>query len=171
MDARKAFEEAYLAHKDRLLTLATALTGDRSAGEDVVHDVFASLIEEPWRLGNRKKLFAFLAVCTRNRALDNRRKRGREARLGGAQRAQRPNTAPDDPVQQVAEREENEALLAMVSRLPGDLREAVTLRIWGQLTFAQIAELYGITKSTAHARYRQALEELRIKLVKGDRNE
>lgn len=166
MDARKAFEEAYLAHKDRLLTLALALTGDRSTAEDVVHDVFASLIKQSWRLSHRNSLFAFLAVCTRNRAYDLYRKTKRENLRPVKIPTLQHDEARGDPAEQLAQSEEKEALLGLVSGLPQGLREVLSLRIWGGLTFEEIARLQETTKSTAHTRYRQALEKLRIEFAK-----
>ena len=168
MDLRKAFEEAYLAHKDRLLTLALALTGDRNTAEDVVHDVFASLIKECPRLRHRNSLFAFLAVCARNRAYDLYRKATRE-NLRPAETPTLGRGAPrNDPAEQVARNEEKEALLGSVTRLPHRLREVLSLRIWGGLTFEEIARLQKTTRSTAHARYRQALDKLRMEFTKGE---
>ena len=167
MNARKAFEEAYLVHKDRLLTLAMGLTGERSLAEDVVHDVFASLIEEPGRLRDGKNILGFLAVCTRNRAYDLSRKRKRmEGHATGISASLR-NGVDNDPVEQAALGEEQQALLGAVSRLSGDLREVVSLRVWGELTFEEIAGLQGTSKSTAHARYRGGLQKLRIEFAKG----
>lgn len=167
MDDRMAFEQAYIAHKDRLLTLSMVLTGDRSAAEDVVHDVFARLIQEPRRLRDESGLPAFLTVCTRNRALDGRRRKGRETVLAGSEAMRHENPDSHNPAEQAARAEEHEILLGMVSTLPDSQREVLTLRMWGELTFEEIAGLQGTTKSTAHARYRQALAELRARLGKG----
>ncbi|GAB4157886.1 MAG: hypothetical protein Tsb009_35040 [Planctomycetaceae bacterium] len=45
-------------------------------------------------------------------------------------------------------------------------REIIVARIWGGLTFDQLAELMEISPSTAHRRYEQALKVLRRKLGK-----
>jgi RNA polymerase sigma-70 factor (ECF subfamily) len=45
--------------------------------------------------------------------------------------------------------------------LPDNYREVLTLKIWGGLTFAEIAETLGISANTAASRYRYALTELR----------
>lgn len=52
-----------------------------------------------------------------------------------------------------------------VSRLPDMHREVITLKIWGDLTFAEIAGALGIPANTAASRYRYGLAELR-KLTK-----
>ena len=162
-DDRKAFEEAYTAHKDRLLTLAAALTGDRSTAEDVVHDVFASLIKEPKRLRDNPRLPAFLAVCVRNRAFDLHRRNSRQKLHIEMRAAQEAEAAGHNPEEQPAWSEERDALLGLVPQLPDNLRELLCLRVGGDLTFQQIAAVQGTTRSTAHARYRQALAELRTR--------
>jgi RNA polymerase sigma-70 factor (ECF subfamily) len=40
-------------------------------------------------------------------------------------------------------------------------REVVILKVWGELTFAEIAEALDIPANTAASRYRYGLEELR----------
>ena len=45
--------------------------------------------------------------------------------------------------------------------LPTHLREVVTLKIWGKLTFRQIANALDLPPATAASRYRYALEHLR----------
>lgn len=47
-----------------------------------------------------------------------------------------------------------------VQNLSPKLREVVTLKIWGGLTFAGIAESLEISQNTAASRYRYALEQL-----------
>jgi RNA polymerase sigma-70 factor (ECF subfamily) len=45
-----------------------------------------------------------------------------------------------------------------------ELREVVVLRIWGDLTFAEIAEIMQLGVSTVHDRYQSALGQLRSAL-------
>lgn len=167
---RAAFEKAYITHKDRLLTLAAAFTGDRSAAEDVVHDVFASLMRETWRLRDGSNICAYLTVCVRNRAVDLHRKKERHVRHLDQPSGRRPHNATADPAVQAAQDEEAEVILQMVSKLPEQLRQVLSLRIWGELSFQEIAGVEKTTKSTAHARYRQALEKLRRKIIGGTQN-
>ncbi|BDS05680.1 hypothetical protein NT6N_07200 [Oceaniferula spumae] len=62
------------------------------------------------------------------------------------------------------EDEESELLREAVDSLGEKLREVVTLKIWGDLTFKQIAESMAISANTAASRYRYALEQLERKL-------
>lgn len=55
----------------------------------------------------------------------------------------------------------NVELEAAVQVLPAHLREVVLLKIWGNLTFREIAETLGLPQATAASRYRYALANLR----------
>lgn len=50
---------------------------------------------------------------------------------------------------------------AAMEQLPVDQREVLTLKIWGDLTFREIAETVGVSLNTVASRYRYALETLR----------
>jgi RNA polymerase sigma-70 factor (ECF subfamily) len=52
-----------------------------------------------------------------------------------------------------------------LQRLPTEQREVLVLRIWGELTFAQIAEALSQNINTVAARYRYGLEALRKSLT------
>ena len=53
-------------------------------------------------------------------------------------------------------------LLATAMRaLSAPYREVLTLKIWGGLTFEQIAQTIGVPMNTAASRYRYALQEIR----------
>lgn len=62
------------------------------------------------------------------------------------------------------EDEEARILRKAVHELSPKLREVMTLKIWGGLTFAAIAETLDISNNTAASRYRYALEALQEKL-------
>ena len=52
-----------------------------------------------------------------------------------------------------------------MTKLPQIYREVLTLKVWGDLTFAEIAQSLRIPPNTAASRYRYGLQELR-KLTK-----
>jgi RNA polymerase sigma-70 factor (ECF subfamily) len=59
-----------------------------------------------------------------------------------------------------------QAAASALSALALDLREVVVARLWGNLTFSQIAELTGTSLSTAQRRYEQGIRELQARLEK-----
>jgi RNA polymerase sigma-70 factor (ECF subfamily) len=58
-------------------------------------------------------------------------------------------------------RERNRLIEEAMLHLPQIYREVVTLKVWGELTFAEIAEALDIPANTAASRYRYGLTELR----------
>jgi RNA polymerase sigma-70 factor (ECF subfamily) len=45
--------------------------------------------------------------------------------------------------------------------LPVEQREVITLRVWGQMTFDELATTLGIPAKTAESRYRYGLSKLK----------
>jgi len=57
-------------------------------------------------------------------------------------------------------------LAAAVDRLPAEQRQVLVMKIWNELTFAEIATVLGISQNTAASRYRYALAALKKSLVR-----
>ena len=57
--------------------------------------------------------------------------------------------------------ESQQALVAAIDRLPHEQREVLVMKIWSELTFAEIATALGISHNTAASRYRYALNALK----------
>ena len=149
-------ESLYRQHGAALLLFASAITGERSRAQDALHHVFLKLIED----GNLRHALdkkAYLFACVRNAVLNEAKIRNRHTPLDAdsVRLTSAWFTPPDRDY--AAERNLRHAL----SILPGDQREVIVLHIWGELTFAQIADLLEISANTAASRYRYALAKLR----------
>lgn len=57
-----------------------------------------------------------------------------------------------------------ETVAVKLAELPFEQREAIVAKIWGELSFEEIAELLETSRSTAHRRYTEGIETLRKKL-------
>jgi RNA polymerase sigma-70 factor, ECF subfamily len=144
-------ETLYREHGSALLLFASAITGDRSRAQDMLHQVFVKLLEN----GNLRyavDVKAYLFACVRNAVLNDNKARQRDVPLEDDS----PWFAP--PNQDYAQ-ELN--LRRALGGLPGDQRQVIILHIWGELTFSQIAELLSISSNTVASRYRYALAKLR----------
>jgi len=64
--------------------------------------------------------------------------------------------------------ERQQRVEAALSELPVEQAEVVTLKIWGALTFAQIAEVTATSPGTVASRYRYAIERLRRTLTQSE---
>jgi RNA polymerase sigma-70 factor (ECF subfamily) len=154
-------EGLYRQYGAPLLLFAISICGERSRGQDAVHQVFLKLIETDG-LKNALDPKAYLFASVRNVVLNDHKHRRRDVAIDSEQLWFEP---PDRD--HAAEQNLRRALQS----LPDDQRQVVVLHIWGELTFAQAAEVLNISANTAASRYRYALTKLReAMLVKENSN-
>ena len=127
-----------------------------AAPEDVVQEAFLKLARQSQM---PRDVVAWLYRVVRNGAIDA----GRTAR-----RRQQHETASSRPVGWFLEREveglDAATAVAALERLPMEQRAIIVARLWGGLSFEQIAEVAGCSASTAFRRYAGALDALRQEL-------
>jgi len=149
----------YLKHKDYLITLAQALLNEKTAAEDVVHDVFVSFAQSINKFQLTGSLKGYLATCVANLARDRRRAfSGHTKRLDSGEPIV---SASCTPVQYLTEKEDLTLLRIALTKLPDEQREVVVLHLKGGLKFKEIADLQNVSISTVHSRYQYALNKLR----------
>ncbi len=138
----------------RYLLFARSQTRCEADARDLLQDALV----EVWRRASHQPPDDALVFKTlRRRAIDlgrriDRRERRERATLDWWQEpGDDPGTGPD----------RDAGLAQAVQALPAPLREVVLLKIWGGLTFREIAETLGVPLQTAASRYRYALDHLR----------
>jgi RNA polymerase sigma-70 factor, ECF subfamily len=141
-----------------LVLFARQWTRSAADAEDVVQEAFVKFWRRSHNIANRGLLYA----TVRSIALDFLRRDSRRAR--------RESTAMSDVDRVVVpafdvEDDSQRALVAAIDHLPAEQREVLTLKIWNELTFAEIGSALGISKNTAASRYRYALAALKKNLV------
>lgn len=127
-------------------------------------DLVQEAMVESWqqRSNGSPPPLALVFTIIRRRALDLAR---RENRRQKRETAAYESAGQDWFDSDVEDRERNRLLQFAMSSLPELQREVITLKLWGGLTFAEIARMLEIPADTAASRYRYGLEELR-KLTK-----
>jgi RNA polymerase sigma factor (sigma-70 family) len=155
-----AFRLIYEKYAGDLLTLAANLLNDKADAEDVVQDVFISFVQSVEKFRLRGSLKGYLATCVTNRSRDyiRRKKRRQSAAISDVQEVVSDEVSP---VKLVICSEELQKLSCAMTELPYEQREAIVLRLHGEMRFRQIAELQSISIKTAQSRYRYGLDKLR----------
>lgn len=152
-------EAAFAALYDRfgapLFGTAAALLNSREDAEDAVQEVFVGLVRARHTLARVGNLRAYLFAALRH-AVGRRSAARKRERVVSIDQAEALSTS--EPPQ---EGDQADRLESAVRELPAEQRELVALKINGGLTFAEIADLLGISPNTAASRYRYALEKLR----------
>jgi len=142
-------------HAPKLLLFARQKARSESDAQDLVQEA----IVECWRRnGVGPPSLPLVFTTIHRRAIDFARREDR--------RANREQVVAVDEVQAwfdtgVEDREFSRVIQRALAELPVEQREVITLKIWGELTFAEIGETLGIPANTAASRYRYGTSELR----------
>jgi RNA polymerase sigma-70 factor (ECF subfamily) len=144
----------------RLVRFAAALTRHHQDAEDAVQTALVRLAREPELLQRAACPWAYLLRMVRNEVF---------ALARGKHRVQVACNL-DDLVTRCsvdeAEREESyRAVWAALRTLPPEQAEVVVLKIWEEMTFAQIADILSISPNTAASRYQYAMSKLTKRLT------
>ena len=142
-------------HAPKLLLFARQQTPSEADAQDLVQEA----IVECWQKhGAGAPPLPQLFATIRRRAIDLARREGR--------RVHREQTVVGtetsiwfDPG--LEEAEFAQIMQSALAGLPPEQREVITLKIWGEMTFAEIAVALSIPANTAASRYRYGLAELR----------
>lgn len=153
-----AFQRIYEKYEGMLRTLAANLLYDKTTAEDIVQDVFLSLLQIINDLKLRSSLPGYLKTCVANKARDHGRKK-HPCILTDSDAEHL--ASPKDPLQLVQQSEALQKLGLAMNELPYEQREAIVLYLHGQMTFKAIAMLQQVSTKTAHCRYRAGLDGLR----------
>ncbi len=140
----------------RLLVCARLWTRSRADAEDVVQEAFVRYWRHQRQLGGDP--LPLLLTSVRRAAIDLSRSHSR--RLAREEQA---DLELDTSVFEPDER--SASVEAALRHLPSAQRAVLTLKVWGGLTFAQIAEQLDVPPDTAASRYRYALAALRKELA------
>ncbi|MEM1013497.1 MAG: sigma-70 family RNA polymerase sigma factor [Planctomycetota bacterium] len=154
-DAARQLDQAYADHAGACRSFATTFDADV---DDATHEAFVKLAR---RLANGDGLpdhpRAWLLAAVRSAAFDQARSRRRRQRREAF--AIPPTSVPDSPDPEV---------VAALWKLDERPRQAIVLRLWCDVGFAEVAVLLGCAASTAHDLYRRGLDDLRDLLPEHD---
>jgi RNA polymerase sigma-70 factor (ECF subfamily) len=170
--SREALTRIYEKYKADLLLLAMGLLNDKTAAEDVVHDVFLSFVRRLDEFRLTGSLKGYLLTCVANHA----RNWNKAERVRGRLQVSIPDTDPaiaksfglddagrsvEEPLETLVCNEQLEMLSGAMAELPFEQREALMLHLHGQMTFQAIGKARQISTNTAKSRYRYGIDRLR----------
>ncbi len=151
-----AFAELYDACADGLHLYLVARLGSREAAADVLQTAFLRAVKSRNRFRTVENPVAYLYEIGRNEA----------AREACRNRRIIVQALPDEEVladgnYACQQNDEVEMVGVALARLNAVDRETVELKIYGGLTFREIANIVGRPQATVATQYRRALESLR----------
>ena len=157
MNTEPIWKSWFARHGAKLLLFARQQSRRPDEAEDLLQEAFVRI----WRLyGHTGEVSPGLVYrAVRRLAID-------WARSIDRRQARENKVALDSPLSFSFERtleqdERKQALLRAVDRLPDQQKEVLILKIWGELTFDEIARTLDESLNTVASRYRYGLQKLR----------
>jgi RNA polymerase sigma factor (sigma-70 family) len=157
-DADLAFDALYRSSRDDVYAYVCGLLRDPAAAEEVTAAAFERAYRKRSRFDRRRgEPRAWIFGIARNAALDELRRRGRQAEL-----AAEPEDLAAAPAIESAEQSERRlALNAGLATLAPRDRELIALKFFAGLANAEIASVLGISESNAGTKLHRAVTKLR----------
>jgi len=154
-----ALRRIYEKYKDDLLALAIALSNDRAAAEDVLHDVFISFAQYAEKLRLRSSLKSYLSSCIANRVRNLKHAKSQQTvQLDLVENISKDCDRPD---RLAISAELCRRIEQAMAQLPYDQREVIILHLQSGMRFKAIAESQDVSINTIQSRYRYGLDKLR----------
>ncbi len=157
-EADLAFDRLYRSSRDDVYAYVASVVRDAAAAEDVTASAFERAYRKRSRFDpSRGEPRAWLFGIARNAALDELRRRGRQAEL-----AAEPADLAAAPTPEGAEASERRLIVSTaLSALEPRERELIALKFFAGLTNAEIAAVVGTGESNAGTRLHRAMTKLR----------
>ncbi|HMD44357.1 MAG TPA: sigma-70 family RNA polymerase sigma factor [Candidatus Acidoferrum sp.] len=152
-----AFTELYRRHQGPLFRFALRMTGNAWAAEEIVQDVFMTLVRNPKKYeAERGTVGAFLYGVARNRIMKHLERAPRDLQLpehGYDSYGALPQTIDlKTPAHSAELTERRERVRAAVMELPAEFREAVVLCLLEEMSYEDAARMLDCPIGTIRSR-------------------
>ncbi len=143
----------------RLVRFAVTITRNQHDAEDAVQATLVRVVGNAKLLSRAEAPWPYLLQMVRNESLLILRRKRRVSIVSNLT-----DLLTHRSVDEVEKEESYRAVWLAIRALPVEQSEVVVLKIWEELTFAQIAEVLGLPPATAASRYRYAMQKLASEL-------
>lgn len=150
------FEEVYATCFKQVYAYVFSLCGSRELTEEVTQETFFKALKNIDRFRGTCKISVWLCQIAKNTFVTIQRKR-RDVDVG---LQQAPSSCSEDVFSRVLSREEAYHLHKLLHTLEEPYKEVFSLRVFGELSFSEIAGLFEKSESWARVTYFRAKHKI-----------
>ncbi len=154
----EAFAELYDLYVKAIYAFLISRVSHRSVAEDLTSDVFMKAFEAMPRFDSRKASFkTWVYQIARNRLIDHYRTQKPSDAIEQAATV----PAASDVVGDLETTLHREHIQKLLEQLPDESRELVTMRVWDDLSYKEIADITGKPEANLKVQFSRALQKLK----------
>ena len=155
-------DQIYQQYAQRVYKFLMSLTGDEDVAEEVLQETFYQAIKNIHKYDGSCKITTWLCAIAKNQLLVYRRKNPITEEYDNDSQ-QTPSTE-DQVIQSIQKAD----LLKCIHTFNEPFREILYLRIFGELSFREIGEIFGKTENWARVTFYRSKEKLRKGIEKDE---
>lgn len=165
-----ALGQLILRHKSRVYATIYHLVKDRDLAEDIFQDAFVKVIDtlRSGRYNEEGKFLPWVLRIAHNLCIDHFRRAVKMPTISAGDDENDPFSYLDlkegTVEDRIMQRQSHQKVTQLIQHLPEEQREVLVMRIYGGLSFKEIADVTQVSINTSLGRMRYALGNLR-KLV------
>ncbi|WP_276133658.1 RNA polymerase sigma factor [Polluticoccus soli] len=161
-----ALETLIFRYKDKIYTSIYMLVKDKYIAEDIFQDAFLKMIKtmREGRYAEQGKFLPWAMRVAHNLCMDHFRKVRHNVPVtlpDGMDITQLIGGPAETASDKMEQRQVNASVRKLIEQLPEEQREVIVLRMYGDLSFKEIADLTSVSINTALGRMRYGLLNLR----------
>ncbi len=152
-------DKLYEAYYMRVFSFAMTLAGDRAQAEEITQETFFRAISKQSGFRGEADEASWLCAIAKNLYLDEKRRQRRNGEI--------PQELPDPRKgveQKTVDRDTSFRIHLALHALAEPYREAFELRVFGELSFREIGEIFGKTENWARVTYHRARLKLQERM-------
>ncbi len=160
----EAFGELYRQFETMVYNLALRMSGNPADAEDITQETFVRAYRHLKKFKGKSSLKTWIYRIAINCSNTRLRKRGQRAARqvdDGEARLERESDGKRSPEERAVATDLSEAVRAGLEELPAHYREAVLLRDFEDMSYAEIAQILGVRIGTVRSRIARGREQVR----------
>ncbi len=151
--------------QDQLFRFAFFRTGSFADSQDIVQEVFIKFYQENSYLSSVKNIKFYLFKSISNACVDYHRKT-KKLKFEVLETITSTSVLHEkDALQKMIQIEEYDRIEELLSELPNEQSEAISLRVLDNLSFAEIALILDVPVTTVKSRFKYGIDKLKTKIV------
>ena len=159
-------EEALAAEYEAVYRYVLSLCRNDSTAQDITQETFLKAMRSASQFQGNSSLYTWLCAIAKNHWLNLCKAEGKELPLfdSAGLEAEHGDSLED----RLVEKDTALQIHEILHNLPEPYKEVFSLRVFGQLSFHEIARLFGKTESWARVTHHRARKMIHEKMRKGD---